>query len=654
MAQYVPNGELYLCSGIVLDVSYNHTFSKNFFGTQTAQQNFFKGKAVKTYNGMSYVSKNGAYVDVPDTANALQNVTYMCWKTTDIPLTNDNDTPEYVDNKWYYAFVTKVDYLTPNTARVFFTLDVMQTYLFDLVWQDSYIQRRHCKRYNNGQPEINIEDEGLDYGDCYQIVSRDVVEPWTTDGIDVAWLCVATTKSLTGEGAYSPTRYTSGVPLAYYYFYVPICTDRNSNFTDNSRHICTAWDLLDKLATSTTFVNSVVSITITPFVPADVSFSVSGSDIKITVKNGLELMIADDFGYIYMKSVIGDPPDPLTFSIDKYSDFPKYAESKLLMYPYSFAELTTEHGQAMPIKLEFINGTTIPIKIFSNGSAINKIAYVVQNYLTSVNNGVFFENGIIDNTQANVPVINDNTATYLQSNKNSLQVASSNADRSMTVAYQNAEAGYMTALQTAKNTHVAQTVQTATNALIGGGSGLGKLAGGDIAGGLVSLLGAGASAYASIYGSNTQLENAGLQAQTQYNIQTASASVSNQNTQASIMAKFRDAQAIPPTVATMGNEYLFNNIYDCNKCYIIKKTIVPEMAERLTDYFKLYGYAYNRIETPNFHTRQSWDYLQIAVPNFYGNMPMNDKMKIMDIFMKGITFWHGDYIGDYSRSNNEI
>ena len=40
--------------------------------------------------------------------------------------------------------------------------------------------------------------------------------------------------------------------------------------------------------------------------------------------------------------------------------------------------------------------------------------------------------------------------------------------------------------------------------------------------------------------------------------------------------------------------------------------------------------------------------------NVYGNIPMDDLMQIRDIFMKGITLWHGDWIGDYSRSNEEV
>lgn len=643
MAQYVPNGQLYLCSGIDLDVSYNHTFSKNFFGTQTAQQNFFKSKAVKTYSGVSYVSKNGTYVDVPDTANALQNVTYMCWKTTDIPLTNDNDTPEYIDNKWYYAFVTKVDYLTPNTARVFFTLDVMQTYLFDMQFNECYVKREHCKRWNSdGTPVVNIEDEGLDYGEVYQIVKKNQIDPYLTGAYELAWVVIATTKQI---GTAKPPVSRLNVPLQYYYYYIPICTSDLKVIYDSSGEVIVgAGVLIDKLATDPEYVNSVVSVSVTPFIPASVSFTDQGQSIKCTVNNGLTLVRDTDMGNFYIEGSYSTTPTPLTATLaNKYADFPEYSESKLLMYPYSFIELATDRGQSMIIRLEELRTNQVRIRVFSNGTAINKIGYVVENYLAD-DDSLYWQNGLFDNTQNNIPVINDNTATYLQSNKNSMQVAVQNADRTLTTAYQNAQ---QTLGTSRSNTNVG---------LLGGvadavvkGVAVGSMAGpaGGVIGGVVAGLG-------SMIGTGVQATQELQSANAQYDITTRSAQTANENAVATVMAKYRDAQAIPPTVATQGSEYMFNNIFNCNSLYFYKKTILPEIADRLEDYFRQYGYAVNKLEVPNLHTRQSYNYIQMAVCNLKGNMPMNDKMKIMDIFMNGITFWHGDYIGDYSRSNNEI
>ena len=104
----------------------------------------------------------------------------------------------------------------------------------------------------------------------------------------------------------------------------------------------------------------------------------------------------------------------------------------------------------------------------------------------------------------------------------------------------------------------------------------------------------------------------------------------------------------------MGGDYTFNIAHNCEGIYLIKKTVTEEVAERLSHYFKQYGYAVNRLEHPEFHTRESWNYIKMAEPNVYGNIPMDDLMQIRDIFMKGITLWHGDWIGDYSRSNEEV
>ena len=93
---------------------------------------------------------------------------------------------------------------------------------------------------------------------------------------------------------------------------------------------------------------------------------------------------------------------------------------------------------------------------------------------------------------------------------------------------------------------------------------------------------------------------------------------------------------------------------DCNALYLRRKTIYTEYANKLSDYFKQYGYKVNRLEVPKFHTRASWNYIKMTEPNVYGNIPNDDLMQIRDIFIKGITLWHGPYIGNYSRNNDEI
>jgi hypothetical protein len=74
--------------------------------------------------------------------------------------------------KWFYAFITQYDFVSPKVTRITYQIDVYQTWLFDMTWQSTYVEREHSKRFNNdGTPVINTIDEGLAYGSDYIITS---------------------------------------------------------------------------------------------------------------------------------------------------------------------------------------------------------------------------------------------------------------------------------------------------------------------------------------------------------------------------------------------------------------------------------------------------------------------------------------------------
>lgn len=45
------------------------------------------------------------------------------------------------DNKWYYGFITSLNYVNPNMTEVIFEIDVVQTYMFDWEFQRCFIER---------------------------------------------------------------------------------------------------------------------------------------------------------------------------------------------------------------------------------------------------------------------------------------------------------------------------------------------------------------------------------------------------------------------------------------------------------------------------------------------------------------------------------
>lgn len=107
----------------------------------------------------------------------------------------------------------------------------------------------------------------------------------------------------------------------------------------------------------------------------------------------------------------------------------------------------------------------------------------------------------------------------------------------------------------------------------------------------------------------------------------------------------------PPSVrGTQGNS-TFTGTREKN-FYFVNKHISEEYAKIIDDYFSMYGYATNRVKIPNITGRPSWNYVKTQDAKIIGSVPFNDIDRIKQMFNEGVTFWHGDYVGDYSRNNN--
>lgn len=85
--------------------------------------------------------------------------------------------------------------------------------------------------------------------------------------------------------------------------------------------------------------------------------------------------------------------------------------------------------------------------------------------------------------------------------------------------------------------------------------------------------------------------------------------------------------------------------------YFYQHHVREDYAEILDDYFDMYGYLTNEVKVPNITGRPSWNYVKTDGAKIVGSVPFDDIAIIKANFDKGITFWHGDYVGDYGRGN---
>lgn len=82
------------------------------------------------------------------------------------------------------------------------------------------------------------------------------------------------------------------------------------------------------------------------------------------------------------------------------------------------------------------------------------------------------------------------------------------------------------------------------------------------------------------------------------------------------------------------------------------KTLMAEDMSKIDDYFKMFGYATNKIKIPNFNSRENFNYIQIAGNIGYGEVPSSYMEIINNACNKGLTIWHNHSdLGNYSVSN---
>lgn len=147
-----PNSDLKLYSGIPLDNTYVHTL---YFPSLTEQNNYFHVTAnvVKQWFDFSYIRVNKSVIRVPIKADYIYNCNYLAFRNSSF------------GDKWFYAFVTSVEYISNDVSEITFEIDVMQTWFVnDVTLMDSFVEREHSVTDNVGD---NIVNENFNIGEYY-------------------------------------------------------------------------------------------------------------------------------------------------------------------------------------------------------------------------------------------------------------------------------------------------------------------------------------------------------------------------------------------------------------------------------------------------------------------------------------------------------
>lgn len=618
---YTPQTEVHLLSNVPFNFSYNNVMD---FNTIEEQTTYFLNKSKLEFEDLTHQRVNNNNINLEVAYEDLYDINYMMFQNDKIP------------GKWFYAFITSYDFVSPNVTRISYQIDVYQTWLFDMEWQTTYVEREHTKRFNqDGTPVINTIEEDLGYGSDYRTVYK---QKCNTDNI--IWL-VAITKSpieiILGQSS-GYTGNVGNIPTPLSYTLVPIDLDGTLTTINNK---VGGDSFLMNLGQSETTVGQLVSLFYTPYVPFN--YSISNQNNITTNDASVHFVDGGAVGGFYSYYSSGSnnwTARNFNVASDMYTLMPDFSESKLYMYPYTLIELTDMQGNTVTLKPQNFDSKALSFDIMSCISTQPKTAIYPHDYLGNTTGNVKdFTNGIVNNNICDVPIVDDYTASYMQANRNSIattnKYAMDNALRGVSQNNANNRLNNAIVDRQQKYNELDMYAGAIGNAL--------SLNFGGVASSLTNGI------------KNYDLSEAQRRSMNLNNdFANKNLMINAEQAIGLTQAKIQDINNIPPTVSNLGNNTMFDTGWKNMHFYVMIKTIRQEYVTQITNYFKMFGYKVNKLEIPNTKSRANYNYIKTIDANIVGNIPANDLSAIKGIFDKGVTIWHGDYVGDYSKANAEV
>ena len=417
---------------------YNDYKDTRWFDTKAAQTAYFLNRACpKSMQQATFQRfEDKTYISVSAPIDDLRAVNYLMFQNAK------------TSDKWFYAFVTKLEYRNTSTTYVHFQLDVLQTWRFDYGFKPSFVLREHTPLWwGDGTPVRNTVPEQLNYGEAYDVVWRHKYQPYN----GLKFLVIVSNSSLhTGPNHAEGDIYAHsiGVPQPLSYYVVPFHTngkevrDLYSNYVVSTPHA-----VMQSLYSTPATVNRVVSAYVTDYtglglvitqgtdegVEHDkVSFAAANQIVQFEARTGADQATIN---FYYINEAEKFYPLKNQILPDKYDVLATVGESKLLMYPYTVGVLTDYKGNQYEFKLEDISNNYLTILMRGSIGTSNKTSFALADYNNVDMIGdeaeqalqpTAMDHALIDNDPHDIAVINDYLAAYMQGHKNSIQANRNN------------------------------------------------------------------------------------------------------------------------------------------------------------------------------------------------------------------------------------
>ena len=172
MINIIPQSEVRLLN-TPLKKDIEHTLSFSTLNDQTA---YFLSKVVRSYTDFTYIREQQVIV-VPETYDNIYTCNYLMYRNNGF------------NNKYFYAFITKMEYVSENSTRIYFELDSIQTWYFQINYNNVFIEREHVANDTIG---LHTIPEGLETGEYI------TTTPQSSNHIGTTCLCMGLSTGTNG------------------------------------------------------------------------------------------------------------------------------------------------------------------------------------------------------------------------------------------------------------------------------------------------------------------------------------------------------------------------------------------------------------------------------------------------------------------------
>lgn len=144
-----PQGQLYLCK-TPLENDYKNQLT---FSNANSQLSYFNSKVSYTFDNYTYIKKDNQVV-VGENIDKLIDCNYLFYKNTGFT------------NKWYFCFITNMEYVSEDVTRITFETDCFQTWYFQLQYKQCFVEREHV---NDDTIGLHTVPENLETGEYISV-----------------------------------------------------------------------------------------------------------------------------------------------------------------------------------------------------------------------------------------------------------------------------------------------------------------------------------------------------------------------------------------------------------------------------------------------------------------------------------------------------